>query len=97
MSSLQENLKPRSCLYRGLRFHCNGRTNEVNKLFIGGGSRPSDKGGGGGEEGGHPDPEIRGAGTGLQKKFFFWSKNKGKARAPRVPPLDPPLFIKWPF
>ena len=53
--------------------------------------------GGGGEEGGHPDPEIRGAGTGLPKKFFFWSKNKGEARAPRVPPLDPPLFVKWSF
>ena len=42
-------------------------------------------GGRGGEEGGHPDPEIRGAGTGLQKKFFFWSKNKGEARAPPGP------------
>ena len=26
----------------------------------------------------HPDPLIRGGG-GLQKKFFFWSKNKGGA------------------
>ena len=30
-------------------------------------------------------PEIRGAGTGLQKKFFFQSKNKGEARAPPGP------------
>ena len=38
---------------------------------------------GGGRGGGvlglsHPDPLIRGGG-GLQKKFFFWSKNKGGA------------------
>ena len=53
---------------------------------------------GGGQGGGrHPDPQIRG-GPGLQKKFFSafrssdWSENKGGgARAPRDPPLDPPL------
>ena len=55
------------------------------------------KGGGGGEEGGHPDPEIRGAGTGLQKNSFFGLKIRGRPGPPRVPPLDPPLFIKWPF
>ena len=49
---------------------------------------------GGGGVGVHPDPDIRGA---LSKKFFsalwasFWSKNKGGARVPRAPPLDPPL------
>ena len=47
-----------------------------------GGSTPSDKG--------------RGGGGGLQRCFFsahrasVWSKNKGR-RAPRAPPLDPPL------
>ena len=46
---------------------------------------------GGGRGGGvlglsHPDPLIRGGG-GLEKKFFFWSKNKGGG-----PPLDPPLL-----
>ena len=51
-------------------------------------------GAGGGR--GHPDPEIRG---GQSPQFFFsvlrasfWSKNKGGARAPRAPPLDPPLL-----
>ena len=29
-------------------------------------------GGGWGEGGGHPDPEIRGAGGGGLKKIFFW-------------------------
>ena len=58
-----------------------------------GGSRPSDKRGGGGA--GHPDTEIIG-GARSQKKFFalrasVWSKNKGGARAPRAPPLDPLL------
>ena len=44
------------------------------------------RGGGGGVLGlSHPDPLIRGGG-GLQKNFFFWSKNKGG------PPLDPPLL-----
>ena len=40
-----------------------------------GGSSPSDEGGPG-----HPDPEIRGRGGGVQKKFFrtfVWSRNKG--------------------
>ena len=43
----------------------------------------------------HPDPEIRRGGR-RQKNLFsalwasFWSKNKG-GRAPRAPPLDPPL------
>ena len=48
-------------------------------------------GGGGGE--GHPDPEMRGEGrSGLRASF--WSKNKvGGGRAPRVPPLDPPLKL----
>ena len=36
-----------------------------------GGCRLSDKRGGGGVAGGgHPDPEIRGEGPGLKKKFF---------------------------
>ena len=54
-----------------------------------GGSRPSDKRGGGGA--GHPDTEIRGGGARSQKKIFRPSKNKGGARAPRAPPLDPLL------
>ena len=37
--------------------------------------------------GGHLDSEVR---EGVVSKFFFWSKNKGGARAP---PLDP-LLIK---
>ena len=43
---------------------------------------------------GHPDPEIRGEGGGLQKNLFrpsFWSKNK---RGPRAPSLDPLLVVK---
>ena len=46
--------------------------------------------------GGHPDPEIRGM-PGLQKIFFrpfasqFGLKIRG--RAPRAPPLDPPLIL----
>ena len=37
-----------------------------------GGSRPSYKGGGGGEGGGsHPDPQLRGGGRPVSKKFFF--------------------------
>ena len=36
----------------------------------------------GGGRGGHPDPEIFRP---------VWSKNKGGGRAPRAPPLDPPL------
>ena len=57
-----------------------------------GGSRPSDKWGGGG---GSSRPWDKG-GPG---RFFFsalrasvWSKNKGEGRAPRAPPLDPPLM-----
>ena len=64
-----------------------------------GGSRPSDKGGGGG---GHPDPEIsRGAQS--PKKFFrlfgphFDRKIRGGGRAPRAPPLDPPLPLSRVF
>ena len=62
-----------------------------------GGSRPSDKlrGGGGG---GQPDPAIRE--EAVAKKYIFpplrasvWSKNKGEARAPQTPPLDPPLSL----
>ena len=57
------------------------------------GSRPSD-GGGGGRGGGHPDSEVTG-GSGVKKIFSdprasFCSKNNG-GRAPRPPPLDPPL------
>ena len=52
---------------------------------------------------GHPDPEIRGGGGGLQKNFFgplgaasVWSKNKRGAQASQAPPLDPPLLdTKW--
>ena len=41
---------------------------------------------------GHPDPEIRG----LQKIFFqpfgpHFGRKYGGVRAPRAPPLDPPL------
>ena len=51
------------------------------------------KGGEGGR--GHPDTEIIG-GARSQKNFFalrasVWFNNKGEARAPRIPPLDPPL------
>ena len=42
--------------------------------------------------GGHPDPEIKGGGGGLQKYFFRPSKNKG-GPGQRTPPLDPPLNI----
>ena len=35
------------------------------------GSRASDRGGGEGCGGGHPDPEIRGGGPGLKRKFFL--------------------------
>ena len=58
-------------------------------------SRPSDKGGGGGG-GGHSDPEIR-WGEQPPKNFFgpfglqFGLKIRGGGRAPRAPPLDPPL------
>ena len=44
----------------------------------------------------HPDPEIRGGG-GVPKKIFqplgpqFGLKIRGRARAPRAPPLDAPL------
>ena len=50
--------------------------------------------GGGGWGEGHPDPEMRGEGrSGLRASF--WSKNKvgGGGRAPRAPPLDPPLKL----
>ena len=49
---------------------------------------------------GHPDPAITGGGGGggggLRNIFSaprnsVWSKNKGEARAPRAPPLDPSL------
>ena len=64
-------------------------------VIYSGGSRPLDKGGWGG--GSHPDSEIM-EGDRSQKQFFsalrasFWSKNKGEGRAPRPPPLDPPLI-----
>ena len=44
----------------------------------------------------HPDPEIR-EGGGVPKKIFqplgpqFGLKIRGRARAPRAPPLDAPL------
>ena len=51
------------------------------------------RGGGGGGGSGHPDPEIRWGGGGLQKNFFgpsgaapVWSKIK---RGPRPPRLFP--------
>lgn len=41
---------------------------------------------------GHPDPEMRGEGrSGLRASF--WSKTKVGGRAPRDPPLDPPLKL----
>ena len=49
--------------------------------------------------GGHLDRAIRGEGAGSKKYFFspprasVWSKNEGEARAPRTPPLDPPLSL----
>ena len=62
-------------------------------LYNSGGSRPSDNGGGGG----HPDPEIRGAGA-VSKNFFsalrasVWPKKRGGGgEGGRTPPLDPPL------
>ena len=46
--------------------------------------------------GGHPDPELRGWPS--LKKSFFWPfgpqfgpKITGGPRAPRAPPVDPPL------
>ena len=58
-----------------------------------GGCKPSDKLGGG-----HSDSAIRG--EAVSKKYFFsplrasvWFKNKGEARAPQTPPLDPPLSL----
>ena len=62
-------------------------------VSVSGGSRPSDNGGPG-----HPDPEIKWGG-GLKKfcsalRASVWSKNKvGGGRAPRAPPLDPPLSV----
>ena len=50
-------------------------------------SRPSDKGGGPG----HPEPKIRG-GCFFGPSDIVWAKNKG-GRAPRAPPLDPPLHF----
>ena len=57
----------------------------------------------GGGAPGHPDPEMRGGGGSLLKKFFgpsgaasVWSKNKRGAQASQAPPLDPPLLdTKW--
>ena len=54
------------------------------------------KGEGGGEgRRGHPDPEIS---RGQSQKNFFWPfwpqfglQIRGWGRAPRAPPLDPPL------
>ena len=46
--------------------------------------------------GGHPDPEIRGAGA-VSKNFFsalrasVWPKKRGGGEGGRTPPLDPPL------
>ena len=58
--------------------------------------------GGGGVGGGHPDPEIRGR-TRCPKKFFrsfgphFGRKisGGGGGRAPRAPPLDPPVVLSF--
>ena len=42
--------------------------------------------------------EGGGGGTAASKNFFsalrasFWSKNKGGARVPRAPPVEPPLY-----
>ena len=88
MSSLQENLKPRSCLWRGLRFHCYGRTDEVNNLFIGGGSRPSDKGGGGGGGGRRAVIQVLGKGGRgrvSKKNSFFGLKIRGRPGPPAGP------------
>ena len=46
--------------------------------------------------GGHPDPEIRRGDPGYKKNFFGSSgliliEKLGGTRAPRAPPLDPPL------
>ena len=46
--------------------------------------------GGGGEGGGHPDPEIRGAGGGGLKKIFFFAL---WAPVWSNPSLDPPLVL----
>ena len=47
-------------------------------------------GGGWGEGGGHPDPEIRGAGGGGLKKIFFFAL---WAPVWSNPSLDPPLVL----
>ena len=69
------------------------------ELMNSGGSRPSYKGGGQssrpsdkGRGGGHPDPEMGGRRS--QKNFFrpFGPQFGLKIRAPRTPPLDPPLM-----
>ena len=41
--------------------------------------------------GGYPDPDVRQGGVGGGPRASDWSKNKGEARAPRAPPLDPSL------
>ena len=58
--------------------------------------------GAGGGGGSHLDPQIRGGGGGLQKKYFrpfrpqFGLKIKGEGeRGPRAPPLDPPLLYQY--
>ena len=48
-------------------------------------------------------PWDRGGGVGSLPKNTFWpfkaqfGPKQGGARVPRAPPLDPPLFIIWPF
>ena len=49
---------------------------------------------GGGGEGGDPDHEIRGGGLKIFFQPSIWSKNKGEGRAPRAPPLGPPLSLQ---
>ena len=44
--------------------------------------------GGGGGGGSHPDPEIRG-----RRSSGFSLVYKKGGRAPRTPPLDPPLYL----
>ena len=55
----------------------------------GGGSRPSAKGGGGGRF--FWDVETKLICELFYYYYYFFCQNKGGARAPQAPPLDPPL------